>query len=129
MAKAVAVCVRFLFLDRSDLGAIRRHAERHLAYYQAQLERWGTHRDTTATQTHDRIIDRLADSPPEEHRFVTTMKWFAFDGLVRRARMEIGWAEDILKWLDATRSKTDAAPLPETTRIPTTAPKRRTQAG
>jgi PadR family transcriptional regulator, regulatory protein AphA len=131
--------VRFLFLDRSELPAIRRHVERLRAHYEQQLERWSRHRDGIADGTQERLVDRLADCPPRERDFVTAMKWFAFDGLVRRARMEAGWAEDILKWLETCRSKSDVATLPyetrpresrrkATTRTDTAAPKRRGQA-
>jgi DNA-binding PadR family transcriptional regulator len=130
--------VRFLFLDRSELPAIRRHVERHRAHYAQQLERWSQHRDDIADGTQERLVDRLADCPPAERDFVTAMKWFAFDGLVRRARLEAGWAEDILTWLGTCESKSEVATLPYKTRRPrrhkaappidTEAPKRRSQA-
>jgi PadR family transcriptional regulator AphA len=131
--------VRFLFLDRSGLPAIRRHVERHRLHYEQQLERWNRHRDDIADGTQERLVDRLADCPPRERDFVTAMKWFAFDGLVRRARMETGWAEDILTWLDTCGSKEEVATLPfeprrrETNRrkatgIDAAPPKRRSQA-
>lgn len=103
--------VRFLFLDRSDPAVIREHAERYRAHYENRLALWRADRDAIAAGTHERMRDRLADAPGDEHRFVTGMKWFAFEGLVRRAETEIRWASDLLAWLDTLGdSKSHANP-------------------
>lgn len=107
-----AELVRFLFLDRSDFPTIRAHALRHQAHYQARLEAWTQERRAIAGATHERQRDRLALAPESEHGFITGMKWFAFDGLVRRARMEVEWAESVLDWLDQLDESKQQAQLP-----------------
>jgi DNA-binding PadR family transcriptional regulator len=113
--------VRFLFLDRSEPAVIRQHVERYRAHYEARLAHWLHDRDTIADGTHERQRDRLADCPPAEQGFVTGMKWFAFDGLVRRAQMEIRWASDILAWLDAAGGTKQDAALPFAGKVARTA--------
>lgn len=104
--------VRFLFIDRSDLEVIRRHLRRYRGHYERRLEQWGGHRDAIAEGRQERMRDRLADCPEEEKSFVTAIKWFAFEGLVRHARMEIAWATEILRWLDAIKGKKRVNVLP-----------------
>lgn len=104
--------VRFLFLDRSDPAVIRTHVERYRAHYENRLALWRAHHDAIADGTHERMRDRLADAPHDEHDFVTGMKWFAFDGLVRRAETEIRWASDLLAWLDTLGGSKAGAALP-----------------
>lgn len=107
-----AELVRFLFLDRSDFATIRAHAQRHRSHYLARLRAWGEERQAIARGTHERQRDRLARAPVAEHGFITGMKWFAFDGLVRRAQMEIDWAEAVLAWLDQLDGRKEDAALP-----------------
>jgi PadR family transcriptional regulator AphA len=108
-----AELVRFLFLDRSDFSLIRRHAVRHREHYAARLAQWTTERDSIAAGTHERAIDRLAQEPDEQRGFVLGMKWFAFQGLVKRAQMEIDWAEEVLGWLGGLHESKSDCPLPK----------------
>ncbi|MDB5897153.1 MAG: transcriptional regulator, PadR-like family [Ramlibacter sp.] len=122
--------VRFLFLDRSDFGVIQRHALRHRAHYVDRLAKWRSERDDIANGKHERMTDRLRATPTRERGFVTGMKWFAFDGLVRRAEMEIEWADSVLCWLEGLQgSKKDSCLPTRNSRspvIPESAPKGRT---
>jgi PadR family transcriptional regulator AphA len=104
--------VRFLFIDRSDIAVIRRHLHRHLAHYEGKLAQWRAHRDAIVDGTQERMIDRLANCPEEEKAFVTTIKCFAFEGLVRHAEMEVSWAQEILDWLDKIKGKKNVKLLP-----------------
>lgn len=104
--------VRFLFIDRSDIAVIRRHLHRHLAHYEQRLDQWRSHREAIVAGTQERMRDRLADCPEEEKAFVTTIKCFAFEGLVRHAEMEISWAKEILAWLDKVKGKKNVKVLP-----------------
>jgi PadR family transcriptional regulator, regulatory protein AphA len=108
-----AELVRFLFLDRSDFSVIRRHAIRHRDHYEQRLATWCSERDAIAEGTHDRSRDRLAKEPAAKHGFITGMKWFAFHGLVRRAEMEVAWANEVLTWLDGLTEDKLNSPLPE----------------
>ena len=112
-----AELVRFLFLDRSDFSLIRRHAVRHREHYMGRLTHWSAERDAIADGTHERNVDRLAKEPPERHGFVTGMKWFAFDGLVKRAQMELDGADDVLAWLDSLKDSKVDSPLPKGARV------------
>ena len=104
--------VRFLFIDRSDPELIRRHLASHRAHYEARLSEWRAQRDAIAAGTHERMRDRLADCPASEQGFVTSIKWFALDGMVRRAALEIGWADDILDWLKTAHGGKQIGTLP-----------------
>jgi PadR family transcriptional regulator, regulatory protein AphA len=104
--------VRFLFIDRSDIAVIRRHLHRHLAHYAQRLEQWRAHRDAIVEGKQERMLDRLAECPEEEKAFVTTIKCFAFEGLVRHAEMEVSWAQEILAWLDKVKGKKNVKVLP-----------------
>lgn len=117
--------VRFLFIDRSKVDVIRRHLHRYRAHYERRLKEWRMHRDAIAGGTQERMIDRLADCPPEQKNFVTATKWFAFEGLVRHARMEVAWASEILAWLDRAGSRKNVDVLPFATTRSKTPPRRR----
>lgn len=107
-----AELVRFLFLDRSDFSVIRRHAIRHREHYAQRLAQWCAERDSIVEGAHDRNRDRLAKEPESKHGFITGMKWFAFHGLVRRAEMEVAWANEVLTWLDSLGEDKQNSPLP-----------------
>lgn len=107
-----AELVRFLFLDRSNFETIRSHATRHRDHYISRMASWLEERQSIANGTHERQKDRLEKATPEEHHFITGMKWFAFDGLVRRAQMEIDWANTVLSWLEKLNDNKHFATLP-----------------
>ncbi|MDO9278572.1 MAG: helix-turn-helix transcriptional regulator [Polaromonas sp.] len=123
-----AELVRFLFLDRSDFDVIRHHAIRHRDHYEERLETWCSERDAIAERTHDRSRDRLEKEPAENHGFITGMKWFAFHGLVRRAEMEISWANEVLVWLEDLKGDRLNSPLPIAAQATTKAARRPTTA-
>jgi PadR family transcriptional regulator AphA len=110
--------VRMLFLDRSSPDAIRRHLERHRDHYGKRLEVARRNCASIEDGTSERLRDRLANSEPGERAFVTRMKWFAMDGLVRRAEMEIKWAEDILRWLQSAKAQRPASKAAPKRRAP-----------
>lgn len=118
-----AELVRFLFLDRSDFSFIRRHAIRHREHYAKRLAHWSAERDAISDGTHERNVDRLANEPAEKHGFITGMKWFAFEGLVKRAQMEIDWADEVLAWLDSLNDSKANSPLPKGARASGRRPK------
>ena len=122
-----AELVRFMFLERSSFAVIRRHALRHREHYAARLEQWRSERDSVADGTHARSFDRLSREPEERRDFVKGMKWLAFHGLVRRAQMEISWANEILEWLDGLGGSKDNSPMPKAGRAGARNPEIRSQ--
>jgi len=104
--------VRFLFIDRSEFDVIRRHLQRRRAHYRKLLTEWTAQRDAIAEGTQERMRDRLSECPADERAFVTSIKWYAFEGLLRQAQMEIGWTTEILAWLDTVGQKKNVKTLP-----------------
>lgn len=104
--------VRFLFIDRSEFEVIRRHLQRRRAHYQKLLAEWAGQRDAIAHGTQERMRDRLSECPADERAFVTAIKWYAFEGLLRQAQMEIAWTTEILAWLDRVAQKKNVKTLP-----------------
>jgi PadR family transcriptional regulator AphA len=97
--------IRLIFLDKSSPAAVRRHFEHHRRHFEKQLAVWQSQRDATNKGTHPRLVKRLASRDESEHEFIIGLKQLAFEGNVRRAQLEIQWAENALAWLDQLQAK------------------------
>jgi PadR family transcriptional regulator AphA len=93
--------VRLIFLDRSPPDVIRRHVATHRSHHEQRLALWQSLRKAVETRTHRQLLRRLAKRPQAEHDLIVRLKLLALDGNIRRAELEIAWADDALAWLDA----------------------------
>jgi DNA-binding PadR family transcriptional regulator len=93
--------VRLIFLDGSPPDVIRRHLLAHRAHHEQRLALWRSLREVNEKRTHRQLVRRLAMRPQKDHDLIIRLKLFALDGNIRRAEVEIGWANEALAWLDA----------------------------
>jgi len=93
--------LRLIFLDGSPLHVVRRHIAAHRAYHEQRLAVWHALRKAVEKRTHRQLLRRLAKRPAGEHELIVGLKLFALDGNIRRAELEIAWADEALAWTDA----------------------------
>ena len=101
--------LRLIFGDRSDPKDIRRHFETHLAHYEARLKELQEFVEVLTSRRHPRIEQRIADAPtPAEKDLTLTVREMAYGGDIRRAELEIEWANSGLAWLDDFEKRYDS---------------------
>ena len=93
--------LRLIFLDGAPPDVIRRHLAGHRAHYDKRLAVWRGLREAVEKRTLRQLVRRLAMRPPADHDLVIRLKLLALDGNIRRAELEIAWAQEALAWLDA----------------------------
>ena len=93
--------LRLIFGDHGDLKALRRHFEAHLAHFQARRQSLAEFREVMTSRQHPRIEQRIAAAPTEAGKeLMLAVREMAWGGDIRRAELEIAWAEEGLAWLD-----------------------------
>jgi DNA-binding PadR family transcriptional regulator len=93
--------LKLIFLDGSPPEAIRRHLVAHRAHHEKRLAMWRALRDAVEKRTLRQLVRRLAMRPPSDHALIVRLKALALDGNIRRAELEIAWAQEALAWVDA----------------------------
>jgi PadR family transcriptional regulator, regulatory protein AphA len=86
--------LRAAYLESARPDQARAFLERHIAQWEGELAQWeGELRKIEHVDTPNPMLERrLAVRPEEEHERIVAFKHFAYEGLVDRARGEIGWA-------------------------------------
>ena len=104
--------VQLILLDKSAPEVIRAHLLHHRAHYQERLSLWRQHFDAMMDGTHPRLQARLTGRAASEHGLIAGLKRIAVEGNMRRAELEIAWANSTLAWLDslAAQQGDDKAP-------------------
>jgi DNA-binding PadR family transcriptional regulator len=92
--------VRLIFLDGSPPEVIRKHLTSHRAHHEQRLALWRSHREAVEKRTLRQLVRRLAMRPQKDHGLIVRLKLLALDGNIRRAELEIAWADEALAWLD-----------------------------
>ena len=93
--------LRLIFLDGSPPDVIRRHLLTHRTHHEQRLAMWRSLREAVEKRTHRQLVRRLAMRQPKDHGLIVRLKLLALDGNIRRAEVEIAWADEALAWLDA----------------------------
>ncbi len=102
--------VQALFLDMCSDEAARRFFERHRDYYLARQRQWEERARLVRERIHPVLRQRLQSRDPSEHDRIVAVKLHVFEGLARRAALEVKWAEEGLAMLDRLASVTPAGP-------------------
>ncbi|MEV1129261.1 PadR family transcriptional regulator [Agromyces sp. NPDC049794] len=89
------------YLEATTPAAAREFLRAHIAAWESELEQWEGELRRIDAIDNPMLIRRLAAMPPEDHERTIAFKRFAYEGLVERARGEIGWAERGLELVDA----------------------------
>jgi DNA-binding PadR family transcriptional regulator len=92
--------IKLIYLDKAPREVIRRHLEEHKRHHEAELALWNGGHQAILDGTSPRLIKRLAGRPAQDHGLISGLKSLAFEGNAERARHEIRWAEDAIRWLD-----------------------------
>jgi DNA-binding PadR family transcriptional regulator len=93
--------IKLMFLDGAPWPVIRRHLQDHAAHHRARFATWKLQHDATGDRTHRQLAGRLSQRPAAEHAKIVFLKQLATEGNMRRAQLEIDWAEDAIARIDA----------------------------
>lgn len=94
--------LKLIFGDHGNLTSLRRHLETHREHFLSRLGTLRDFRELLEKRKHPRIEGRIAAAPTDAHKELTLkLRELAYDGEIRRAEVEIEWADGALRWLDA----------------------------
>jgi PadR family transcriptional regulator AphA len=102
--------VQALFLDMCSDEAARQFFERYRDYYRVRQQQWAERARLVRERLHPVLRQRLLSRDPSEHDRIVTLKVHVFEGLARRAALEVQWAEKGLALLDKLRSASPTGP-------------------
>jgi DNA-binding PadR family transcriptional regulator len=92
--------LQLLFSDTNGIDSIRRHLQAHRDYFTTRRERVIEMRERILTGQHARVQERLKPKDSSDQAITLLLRDLAYSGDVRRAELEIAWAEDALARLD-----------------------------
>lgn len=93
--------LRLIFGDHGDLKSLRRHLETHLQHYRSRQESLADFLESLRSRQHPRIEQRIADAPtPAAQELTLAVREMAYGGDMKRAELEIAWAQECLAWLN-----------------------------
>jgi len=88
------------YFEWAEPTSARRALEAHMHYYEDLLAQWQGQIADVDDGTSPVLSKRLEGRSDAEQRRIAAFKRFAYEGLVARAKAEIGWARNGLKLLD-----------------------------
>jgi len=88
------------YLEAGTDDNARAFFERHRAQWQGELEQWERELARIVSLEHPMLQRRLAVTAAADRERTIAFKRHTYEGLVRRARAEIAWAEEGLRMLD-----------------------------
>lgn len=71
----------------------------HKEHYRSQLDDWTSKYQEIESVTNSLLIKRLASSPQSDHDKIIAFKLFTYEGLIKRAQLEIDWAREGIELL------------------------------
>jgi PadR family transcriptional regulator, regulatory protein AphA len=100
--------LKLIFGDGGDLADIRRHVLQHREHFTRRRETLREFYETLVSRQHPRIERRIASGEDERRReLILELRKFAYAGDIRRAELEVSWADDLLLWLDGFERQGD----------------------
>jgi DNA-binding PadR family transcriptional regulator len=100
--------LQLIFSDDAP-DALRHHFEAHREHFQRRKEQLQATIDAIRAGTHARVNLRLARRGPTEAALSLKLREMAYTGDIKRAELEIAWAEEGLAWLDAAANDASTA--------------------
>ncbi|WP_166982961.1 PadR family transcriptional regulator [Paramicrobacterium fandaimingii] len=92
--------VRAAYLEATTPEAARSFLENHIEQWQGEFDQWESELRRIEAITSPMLVRRLEATPAEDRERTVAFKYFAYEGLVDRARSEIAWARRGLKLID-----------------------------
>jgi DNA-binding PadR family transcriptional regulator len=92
--------LRAAYLEAASPAAAREFFRRHIAQWEGELAQWEGELVRIAETANPMLVRRLAVTEPEDRERTVAFKRFTYEGLVERARIEIGWARRGLQLID-----------------------------
>jgi PadR family transcriptional regulator, regulator of vanillate utilization len=91
--------LQLIFSDLGDLETVRNHLEEHRRRFAEKREKLAETRETIMARQHPRVEERLKGRSKEQQARTLLLRDLAYSGEVRRAELEVEWAEQALEQL------------------------------
>lgn len=95
-----AAYLKATYFEFGSLENARRHFRAHLSAYRLLEQRWRTHVDELEKRDTDLLTLRMSRAPEVAHDALVAFKVHVYQGLVKRARSEVEWAQEGLSLVD-----------------------------
>ena len=99
------IMLKAAFFDLAPLESVREQLRAHIAQFQWRLEQWQAREDAIRERRAELVEVWLSRQPIEEHDNIVKLKIHALEGLIARARAEIGWARNGLALCDEIEAR------------------------
>ena len=93
--------VKVNYFDMASRESSKAFFEAHIAHYSSRLRHWEVWVKAMRARSDPLIARRLATRPTSDHEAIVEFRAFALDGQIARAKLEISWARQGLKLLEA----------------------------
>jgi DNA-binding PadR family transcriptional regulator len=92
--------LQFIFSDLFGAPRIREHLELHREHHATRMRQLEMMLSAIRERRHERINERLRGRPKKQQELTLKLRELAYMGDIRRAELEIEWADAALKELD-----------------------------
>ena len=99
------IVLKAAFFDLAPLDAVREQLRAHIAQFQWRMEQWQARVEAIRERRAELVEVWLLRQPVEEHENIIALKIHALEGLIARARAEIGWARNGLALCDEIEAR------------------------
>lgn len=102
--------LRAAYLEWSDPPAARAQLQAHLDHFERWGEAWASNLAEIRARESFLLAKRLGRAQPRDRDAIVAFKEFAYEGLVERAQLEVGWARRGLALIDRLEAAGWAGP-------------------
>jgi PadR family transcriptional regulator, regulator of vanillate utilization len=99
------IVLKAAFFDLAPLESVREQLRAHIAQFQWRMEQWQAREEAIRERRAELVEVWLSRQPVEEHESIIALKIHALEGLIARARAEIGWARSGLALCDEIEAR------------------------
>jgi PadR family transcriptional regulator, regulatory protein AphA len=99
------IMLKAAFFDLGTLESMREQLRAHIAQFQWRMEQWQARVEAIRDRRAELVEVWLTRQPVEEHDNIIQLKIHALEGLIARARAEIGWARNGLALCDEIEAR------------------------
>ena len=99
------IMLKAAFFDLGSLESMREQLRAHIAQFQWRMEQWQARAEAIRERRAELVEVWLSRQPVEEHDNIIQLKIHALEGLIARARAEIGWARNGLALCDEIEAR------------------------
>lgn len=87
------------YLEWASPEGARRVLEAHRDHFENQLSDWTTKHQEITSISNNLLAKRLNAFPASQHKQIIAFKLFTYEGLIKKAQLEIAWAQEGIELL------------------------------